>query len=96
MAENDSPQEKIKRIIADCSGVEKNLIHDNSWLDTDLYIDSLILTEIVYALENTFYLSISERDIRGVNQVKDVCELIHRKLENYDEFFNLNEKNKNN
>ncbi len=85
MADTDPPQEKIKQIIADCSGVEKHLIHDNSWLDTDLYIDSLLLTEMVYALETTFYLSISDSDVREINQVKDVYHLIARKLAKNDD-----------
>lgn len=80
MADTDPLQEKVKQIIADCSGVAKHLIHDNSWLDTDLYIDSLLLTEMVGALETTFYLSLSDSDVREIKQVKDVCHLITRKL----------------
>jgi len=85
MADTDPLQEKVKQIIADCCGVAKHLIDDNSWLDTDLYIDSLLLTEIVYALEATFYLSISDSDIREINQVKDVCHLIACKLAKNDD-----------
>ena len=85
MTDTDSIQEKIKQIIADCCAVEKKLIDDNSWLDTDLYIDSLLLTEIVYALETTFYLSISDSDVREINQVKDVCHLIACKLAKNDD-----------
>ncbi|MBP2168815.1 acyl carrier protein [Erwinia toletana] len=73
-------RERIKQIIARCCAQDSAAIDDSSWLAIDLYIDSLILTEIVYETEAAFAISIHESEMTGINQVADYYLLVANKL----------------
>ncbi|MCU5773754.1 phosphopantetheine-binding protein [Erwiniaceae bacterium BAC15a-03b] len=73
-------RERIRQIIARCAALDSAAIDDSSWLAIDLYIDSLILTEIVYETEAAFAISIHESEMTGINQVADYYLLVANKL----------------
>ncbi|MCD2346002.1 acyl carrier protein [Clostridium guangxiense] len=68
--------EKVKDIIAEQLGLEKDEITmDSSFVD-DLGADSLDIVELIMALEEEFDIEIPDEDAEKVSAVKDVVEYI--------------------
>jgi len=68
--------EKVRDIIAEQLGLEKDEINmDSSFVD-DLGADSLDIVELVMALEEEFDIEIPDEDAEKVSAVKDVVEYI--------------------
>lgn len=68
--------EKVKDIIAEQLGLEKDEITmDSSFVD-DLGADSLDIVELIMALEEEFDIEIPDEDAEKVSVVKDVVEYI--------------------
>ncbi|MFL0249886.1 acyl carrier protein [Clostridium neuense] len=68
--------EKVKGIIAEQLGLEKDEITmDSSFVD-DLGADSLDIVELIMALEEEFDIEIPDEDAEKVSLVKDVVEYI--------------------
>lgn len=68
--------EKVRDIIAEQLGLEKDEIKmDSSFVD-DLGADSLDIVELVMALEEEFDIEIPDEDAEKVSAVKDVVEYI--------------------
>ncbi|KOC91610.1 acyl carrier protein [Winslowiella iniecta] len=77
-------REHIKQIIARCSDLDSQLITDSSLLAMDLYIDSLMLTDIVYETEDAFNIAISESEMAIIEEVADFYQLVEKKLAGVD------------
>lgn len=77
---DNAVRQKLKAILAQCSGQQPELIHDDSLLALDLYIDSLVMTEIIYDVEDKFSIVIKDNDIEQVNTVADFYQLIEGKI----------------
>lgn len=71
---------QIKQIVARCCARDSATIDDSCWLVVDLYIDSLILTEIVYELEAAFNIGIADSEMNDIYQLADVYRLVASKL----------------
>ena len=68
--------EKVRDIIAEQLGLEKDEITmDSSFVD-DLGADSLDIVELIMALEEEFDIEIPDEDAEKVSAVKDVVEYI--------------------
>lgn len=77
---NNSRRESIKQIISACSGKDISLINDNTLLALDLYIDSLIMTEIIYETEARFGIVIKDNDLDQIEKVADFYYLVESKI----------------
>ena len=73
-------RDRIKQIIARCGDLDSQLINDSSLLAMDLYIDSLILTDIVYEMEGAFNIVISESEVAIIEEVADFYHLVEKKI----------------
>lgn len=68
--------EKVRGIIGEQLGLEKDEINmDSSFVD-DLGADSLDIVELIMALEEEFDIEIPDEDAEKVSAVKDVVEYI--------------------
>lgn len=64
--------EKMKELIAEQLGVEKEEITENSSFKNDLGADSLDLFELVMALEDEYSVEIPSEDLEKMSTVGDV------------------------
>ena len=72
-------EQEIIDTIAEEGGIEKECIH----LDSDLYslgIDSLSALEIIAVLEIKFNIRISEYDLRNVNQIRGIVQIVSKEV----------------
>ncbi len=68
-------------IIVDLMGLDWSEVKEESNLNEDLDIDSLDLTEIALAVEKTFDVLISDSDLKDIETVKDLEQLIIKAAE---------------
>ena len=73
--------DKVKAIIVDQLGVEENEVKLESSFVDDLGADSLVVVELVMAIENEFEIEISDEDYDKVSTVGDVVEYIRERVE---------------
>jgi acyl carrier protein len=71
-----SQEERIKDIIAEQLGVERDQVKDDASFINDLGADSLDTVELVMALEDAFDASIPDEDAENLKTVKDVIDYI--------------------
>jgi len=71
--------EEIKNILADCANVDKSIINANSTLREDLNLDSLDCVELLLELETFYDIHIAVDDMKDVNTVNDVMDLVNYK-----------------
>jgi len=72
--------EKIKKIVADQIGLDKEEIKMSSTFKEDLGIDSLDIFEIVMELEEEFEIEIPTEDLEGMTRVEDIVRYIDSKI----------------
>jgi acyl carrier protein len=68
--------EKIKEILVDVLGANKDDIKQESKFVDDLGADSLDLVELIMSLEDKFQIEISDADAEKIITVKDALEFI--------------------
>ncbi len=68
--------EKVKNIVADQLGVDKETITRESSFIEELGADSLDVVELIMALETEFDLEIPEDEAENVSTVGDVVDYI--------------------
>jgi acyl carrier protein len=73
-------EEKVKRIIADQLMVNEEDVTPKAHLADDLGADSLDLIELVMAVEEEFYIEISDEDAENVRTVKDILDYVAAKV----------------
>lgn len=72
--------EEVKRIFHEYACVEETLIRPESNLQTDLFLNSLDVVNVVVEFEEAFHIEIDEEDIRTFNTVADVTAYIEKKV----------------
>jgi len=70
--------EKIKEIIVDVLGANKDDIKQESKFVDDLGADSLDLVELIMSLEDKFQIEISDSDAEKIITVKDALDYIEK------------------
>ncbi|MHB1346482.1 MAG: acyl carrier protein [Candidatus Humimicrobiaceae bacterium] len=68
--------EKIKEILVDVLGANKDDIKQESKFVDDLGADSLDLVELIMSLEDKFQIEISDADAEKIITVKDALDYI--------------------
>lgn len=74
--DQDSIDERLKRIISEQLGVEESQVTPNASFEEDLNADSLDLVELIMSLEEEFGVEISEADAENIRTVGDAQEYI--------------------
>lgn len=74
-------EQKVKEILAEQLGADKNKITLDTNVATDLGADSLDLVEILMNLEDEFGVSIPDEKIAEIKTVKQIVDFVeeHRK-----------------
>jgi len=70
--------EKIKEILVDVLGANKDDIKPESKFVDDLGADSLDLVELIMSLEDKFQIEISDTDAEKIITVKDALDFIDK------------------
>ena len=73
---SDNIEEKVKKVIADQLGIEKETIKNESNFADDLGADSLDSVELVMALEEEFDVEISEDQAESITTVQSAIDYI--------------------
>lgn len=73
-------QEKIVTILARHTSVDRSAFTPNKDLKLDLGLDSLDVAEIVYEMEKTFGISISDESAERIRKISDTVEFVHEKM----------------
>lgn len=73
--------DKLKDLLVDQLGVDRDEITDTADIVDDLGADSLDTVEIVMACEEEFSVEIADEEAEGIRKVCDAVALITRKLE---------------
>jgi len=73
-------QERLKKILIEKTGVKKEVIEPTDRLVDDLALDSLDAVELAMGIEDEFGLRISDADIKKLQTVADVLDLISHRL----------------
>ena len=77
-------QERLKKILIDKTGVKKEVIKPTDRLVDDLALDSLDAVELAMGIEDEFGLTILDADIKKLQTVADVLDLISHRLSESD------------
>ena len=73
-------QERLKKLLIDRTGVEKEVIEPTDRLVEDLALDSLDAVELAMGIEDEFGLTILDADMKKLRTVADVLDLISLRL----------------
>ncbi len=73
--------EKVKDLIADKLGVDREEVVEDASLIDDLGADSLDLVDLVMVFEEEFNVKIEDEELENIKTVKDVVDGIMSKLE---------------
>lgn len=71
--------EKIKEIIAQQTGIDKEAITAETTLD-DVMADSLDVIEMLMAVEDSFDIDIPDSDAKKLQSIGGLCDYIDAKL----------------
>lgn len=71
---------KVKDIIANQLGVDKDIVTPEANVVDDLGADSLDVVELVMALEEAFDLEIPDEEAERIRTVKDIFEYLAKAL----------------
>jgi len=74
--------EEIKKILHEYACVDESLIKPESNLQTDLFLNSLDVVNVIVEFEEAFNIEINEEDIRTFNTVGDIAEYVEKKTSN--------------
>jgi acyl carrier protein len=74
--DQDSIEERLKRIIAEQLGVDESQVTRDASFEEDLNADSLDLVELIMSLEEEFGIEISEEDAEGIKTVGDATDYV--------------------
>lgn len=72
--------EKIKTMLANHLGIERELIKDESQIINDLGADSLDIVELVIAFEDAFEIEIEDVEYQDKTTVGAIVKLVESKL----------------
>lgn len=77
-----STEQKLKKIIMDQLGVSENEVRPDAAFIDDLGADSLDLTELIMAMEETFNIEIGDEDSAKIIKVQDAVDYVNAHLSN--------------
>jgi acyl carrier protein len=80
MSDVSELEEKVKDIIAEELGVERDKITDEASFMDDLGADSLDTVELVMAFEKEFDLDIPDEEAEKLRTVGDALKYLHEKV----------------
>ncbi len=72
--------DKVKQILQEYACIEEGIIQPNSNLQTDLFLNSLDVINVIVEFEEEFGIEVDEANIRSFMTVADICSYIERKL----------------
>ncbi len=72
--------EKVRELIADKLGVDKDEVTEEASLVDDLGADSLDLVDLVMVFEEEFNVKIEDEELENIKTVKDVVDGIMSKM----------------
>jgi acyl carrier protein len=73
-------RDKLVQILSKHISVDPSAITDDKHLKFDLGLDSLDVAEMVYEIEETFGISISDDSAAQIQKISDTVDFIHRKM----------------
>jgi acyl carrier protein len=73
-------QEKIVNILARHTSLERSAFTPGKDLKLDLGLDSLDVAEIVYEMEGTFGISISDESAEKLRKISDTVDFVHDRM----------------
>ena len=73
-------QEKIVAILARHTSIERSAFTPEKNLKLDLGLDSLDVAEIVYEMEETFGISISDESAEKIQRISDTVDFVREKM----------------
>ena len=74
-----SVAEKVKEIIVDQLGVDAAEVNPDAKFVDDLGADSLDLTELIMAMEESFDIEIDDEEAQKILKVKDAIEYVEKR-----------------
>jgi acyl carrier protein len=77
----DNVKNSVCQIIADQLGLDEEEVSLSSTLSSDLGADSLDMVELILAIEEEFETEISDSDVAGFKNVKDIIDFISSKVQ---------------
>ena len=80
MSDMDELEEKVKDIIVEELGVERDKLSDDASFMEDLGADSLDTVELVMAFEKEFDLDIPDEEAEKLRTVGDAMKYLHEKV----------------
>jgi acyl carrier protein len=81
MAMAGSPEERLRKIIAEQLSVsEEEVVPEASFID-DLNADSLEMVDLIISLEEEFGIQVSDEDAEKIKTVKDAIDYLHDRLD---------------
>ncbi len=73
-------QEKIVAILAKHTSVDEAAFTPEKDLRLDLGLDSLDVAEIVYEMEETFGITITDQSAERIQKISDTVDFVHEKM----------------
>jgi len=73
-------QERIVLILAKHTSVDKAALTPDKNLKMDLGLDSLDVAEIVYEMEGTFGITITDESAERIQKISDTVDFVHEKM----------------
>lgn len=80
MAMAGSPEERLRKMIAEQLGVpEEDVVPEASFID-DLNADSLEMVDLIISLEEEFNIQVSDEDAEKIKTVQDAIDYLHEHI----------------
>jgi len=81
MAMAGSPEERLRKIIAEqLSVAEEEVVPEASFIDV-LNADSVEMVDLIISLEEEFGIQVSDEDAEKIKTVKDAIDYLHDRLD---------------
>ena len=76
----DEIKKEVKKKVAEITEIPEDKLKEDAKFVEDLNIDSMMALEIVAAIEKKYKVVIPEEDIPKIRSLKDVYELLKKKM----------------
>ena len=73
--------QKIRQILAEKLKMKEEQISKDSHLVDDIGVDSVDFWEIIAKVEQEFEIDVADDEVKGVNTVQDIVDVLKDKLE---------------
>lgn len=72
---------RIQKILARIMKLKESAITIDAHLRDDLGVDSVDLGDIVCQMEEAFGINVEEKDVRGIDKVQDILNVVKSKID---------------